>query len=161
MTIHMERPSVPEHVISDRQVVRRADLAVERSAQATSPAHQMDNAGVAALRERGRQNRAVGKADRFERLAAGRDTNTRFVCYAPVPPRLCTHRDTFSGVTFDRHSEDAYIPTHSRGSDNVRRGAVEIPASAQRSIERMQTISAAALGVIAGFILFLFLLYAG
>lgn len=161
MTIHMERPSVPEQMISDRQVVRRADLAVERSTQGTSPARQMDNADVAALRERGRQNRAVGRADRFERLAAGRDTNARFDRYAPVPTRLRSHRDTFSSVTFDRRSEDAYISTHSRSSDNVQRGAGEIPASAHRSIERMQTITAAALGLIAGFILFLFLLYAG
>ena len=160
MTIHMERPSVPEELTADRQNVRNSGLAVESFKQVADDRSRIDNATVAALRDHGLRSRSGTKAERFERLSVGRDAGRRFDRYTSVAKWGASERHLFSSANFDRMAPDVCIPTSARGSDSVRREAVDFRAPAQRSIERMQTITAAALGVIAGFVLFLFLLYA-
>ena len=161
MTTHMERLSVPEKATSERDIIQESGFGAERFEQVNGNRPRIGKQRVATLRDYGQRSREVGKEERFERLNAGRDEVRRFDTLSPVETRLASQRDPLSSVSFDRRTRGACMPTSARGIDKVQRGAFENAAPAQRSIERMQTITAAALGIIVGFILFLFLLYAG
>lgn len=161
MTIHMERLSVPEEATSDREFIQKSGIGVDRFEQLNGKGSRIGKERVAMLRDHGQRNRAVGKDERFERLNAGRNEVRRFDTLSPVEDRLASQREFLSSVSFDRRAGGACMPASARGMGKVQRGTVENAAPAQRSIERMQIITAAALGIIAGFILFLFFLYAG
>lgn len=161
MTIHMERPSVPEYMTYGPRVSGRNGYMAAPIEQDSDLRARSSSSGVAGLRDRGRHSRSIGKAERFERLAEGRAVESRFAPLAPAVTRNGSQRDVRQRVEFEPHAEGVRIWNGESCNDAAGRGAVEFPTQSQRSVERMQTITAAALGIIAGFILFLFLLYAG
>lgn len=161
MTIHIERLSVPEKATSGGEIFQKSSVGVDRFEQVNGNRSRIAKDRVATLRNYGQRNRAVGKDERFERLNAGRNEVRRFDTLPPVEDRLASQREFLFSVSFDRRAGGACMPASARGMGKVQRGTVEYAAPAQRSIERMQIITAAALGIIAGFILFLFFLYAG
>lgn len=158
MTLHMERHSVPSDY-SVEQNGRKSSvdaLAFIGSRARVSPEQ------LASLREHGRQSRASSRADRFERMALERSSSTQLRTASKRRTQNCTEsarrieRQNLSHTEFWTSTRPASEVARSTVRDNDRRAAIT-----QRSVENMQTVTAAALGVIAGFILFLIVLYAG
>ena len=161
MTIHIERHSVPQSMNPGTRQVTHTEVPVPDTTAIGHLNRRQDHGGVEALRDHGRRIRAVGKADMLERLAVVRNSAPTADSLGASTRRQQVERNFRSWDRFARPVPEEDHRPRARRIDSRQCGADEIPAQTQRSIERMQTVTAAALGVIAGFVLFLFLLYAG
>lgn len=155
MTLHMERHSVPTNAVSEFDtsfpLVNELGFIGSRS--------RVGAEQISSLREHGRQTRAASRADRFERMAIERSslrggTALGSLDRKTLGPSREAHRST--ATVRDAGFYVSGLGTSARGSLHE---ADRMAAQTRRSIEHMQTITAAALGVLAGFVLFLILLY--